>query len=795
MTTPAAIPLQFELPHVLMLVWLLAGALALWIAKRLHLPRQKSVNILLPMALGLMVFALYLGTRFNYDFLIDDIDIVQTNPDVVEADGWRTLWTHDYWSDRSTDDNLYRPVTILSYWVNARLPLCGRIVDGRAEEIYPRYFRGVNIVLLTGLAWLLALWLSHYVQQAAAWTVAFLFAGHAAHAEMVNYIVCRADLLAMLGVVGFLYMQRLAIERQRWRWWSAALAALSALVAFGSKESGLILLPAALVQAWTGPRNASTDITDDIAPTPRGVTLGWVALIALPLMLYAVGRINVVGYGADYTGQFMDDLRDNPLREVSLAERIPAALAIAWFYFKQLVSPNTSYYHIPAQLPHWGSAATILGFTLLIASVGLLWFYLARRRWQVMAIVLALGQYLLIGNLLMPVGVYAANRLILPFSIAAAVLLAGLLHYFVGLSPRRRAVVILPSTLFLIVAAYEIQDVNHVWRTEMRLMGRDHQLAPEHPVAMYNFGTVKAREAVFVDRYVRALTLGLYVSSKAETQAHQLSDSLAETIEPTLNQIRDQLAELDETQHHLDQTQPLRDVITLFDRTLIKRVAVLTPDDITGSAEKLRNDIEHHAALSKQYWAEALVMLQQVVAMRPGTLSGRLELARTLELRGLKEEARDQYRQLVNLGANDMDVRVIEARIRYSKLCIDLSRDKDGAEKSLAIAEAILASLLEGKTPMAPGQVKDLHALNRNAKRYLGVLAWKDNRLQTAIRRHAQLLRQYPDFQEAIEDHRQWIDQLAPPDVTPRFELPPQTAPEPAEPRDSSARRARERKP
>ncbi len=767
MITVAANPLSFELPHTLMLLWLLAGCLALWAAQKLHVPKQKTINILLPMGLGLIVFATYVTTRYNYDFLIDDVDIIQTNPDVVEADGWRTLWTSDYWSGRSTDDNLYRPITILSYWVNARLPLCARIVDGRAEEIFTRYFRGVNIVLLTGLAWLIALWLSHYVQLTAAWVMAFLFAGHAAHGEMVNYIVCRADLLTMLGIVGFLYMQRLALEAGRWRWWTMLLALFSAAVAFGSKETGLILLPAALAQAWIGTRHADTDITDDLPVIPRSVHLGWIVLLLLPLIAWLAARIAVVGMGVDYSTPFMDDLRDNPLRRVSLLERLPAAFAIAWFYLRQLIFPSTAYYHLPVELPTFASREAILGLTLMISMVLLLIWYTRRHRWMLIGIVIAMGQYLIVGNLLKPVGVYAANRLILPFSLAGCIMGAALLHAFCQKSTRRRAVIILPAIVLMGIMGLQIQTVNHVWRTEARLMGHDLSINPDHPVAKYNFGTVRAREGIFVDKYLRALTETVDLVAKVEAMQQQTEGDKTEkttAVRQSLEQIRRRMADLSDSQHHRDLTQQLRDVLALIDRTIIRGNAMLTPADITGARAKLTEDLEEFGRLSEQYWGEAMQNMDQVVALRPKSLSGQLERGRILELRQVKTQALMQYRAMVNNAVDDSDLRVIEARIRYGRLCIELSVDPDGADRSLAIAAKLLELMLAKDTPLPPGKREEMVNLHRNALRYFGIVAWKANNLPLAIQRHDALLRRYRDFPEAEEDKQQWINQLTPPD-------------------------------
>ena len=768
MMSLAVNPIAFELPHGLMLLWLLAGALTLWLAKRFHLPRYQSVSILLPMALGLVIFATYVTTRYNYDFLIDDIDIVQKNPHVINADGWRTLWSSDYWYGQSTDDNLYRPITTLSYWVNARLPMCGIIVDGQAVEMFPRYFRGVNIVLLTGLAWLIAIWLSHYVQLTAAWVVAFLFALHTAHGEMVNYIVCRADLLTMLGIVGFLYMQRLAIEQGRWRWWSALLAVFSAIVALGSKETGLVLIPAAMVQAWIGPRHANTEVTDDLPTIPRSVHIGWVLLLLLPVILFFSARFAVVGSGVDYTGQFMDDLRDNPLRQVAWLDRIPAAFAIAWFYFAQIFSPSTAYYHLPQTLPSFTSRETILGMTLVAVLVILFIHTLRRHRWIAIGIVIAGGQYLVIGNLLMPVGVYAANRLMLPFSLGAAIIGAGLLHRFCHNSTRRRAVVLLPTVAMLILMSVQIQNINHVWRTEARLLGNDLVLNPAHPVALYNFGTVRAREAVFTDRHIKALTSAIEMVDHADSiirpGSSPATTDKAKLIS-MLERLRAEMKLLHDTMQNVELTQALRETVALVDRTLVQDGPALAAADLSDARAKLRLTLEQSLQLSAQYWSEALAMLGQTVVLRPDSLSGALEFGRIMELRGMKEQALKQYRELVNMAKDDTDLRVIEARVRYAKLCIDLSVDPIGAQSSVLIVSKLLDVILEDNQTLAPGLRKDLIVLHQNAMRYHGIIAWKLGDVPLAIKRHNELLSKYPEFEEALADRTQWIDQLTPHDA------------------------------
>ncbi len=769
-TFVAAILNSIEVPHLVMLGIMLAGAVALWLSHRFHWPRHVAINILLPIGLSLLIFTFYVNTRFNYRFLIDDADIVEQNPDVINADGWKTLWTHDYWSGRSTDRNLYRPVTILSYWINARLPLVSTVVDGRVEGMTPRYFRGVNILLLTGFCWLLALWLSRYVQESAAWFAAFLFAAHAVHAEFANYIVCRADILAMVGIVGFLLLQRLSIERGNWAWWRAGLALVAAVVALGSKETGLILIPAAIAQEWVGRRQASTEILDDIPATPRSVHLGTALLLLLPTAAYLAARTHVVGLQVDYTGQFMDDMRDNPLRTVSTLERIPAAISIAWFYFAQYFSPSTTYYHLPADLPGWSSRETILGVTLLAVCCMISWRLVKRRRWLVVAGVVALGNYLLVGNLLAPVGVYAANRLLLPFSFAMAMVVAAALHHFCGASARRQAVVLLPTIVYALVMSHAIQDVNFHWATEARLIGRDRQHMPENPVAAYNFGTVRAREARYHHACVQATQIGLELTGILELNASP--STIERDATPLLRRLRALLLAT-QTEHRPGETmQPLWDALATLDRSAAPdSQSLITSGDLIATTKKLREQLAEHRRLEAQYLDEAQALLSAAAKRRPQSVSAAIELAKVHEFRGAVDEARKEYHRAITLASQRpgevFDPHVIEARIHFSWLAMRIVRHNPyltEIHENLSAAEDALSDALAKAQSMSPAWSSRLHHLNRTAKRYHAMFTAQVGKVAAAQRRYAELLRLYPDFEEARRDLSQLIDAENPPE-------------------------------
>ena len=77
-----------------------------------------------PLLLVLLLSALCLtyANAIDNPFLVDDKDIIATHPDVIRDAGIASLWTHDYWAGRAPYRNLYRPVTILTYYLNARAP-------------------------------------------------------------------------------------------------------------------------------------------------------------------------------------------------------------------------------------------------------------------------------------------------------------------------------------------------------------------------------------------------------------------------------------------------------------------------------------------------------------------------------------------------------------------------------------------------------------------------------------------------------------------------------------------------
>jgi len=146
---------------------------------------------LAPLLVALLAVAVYAGAVRN-GVVRDDYYIVAHNPLVTgERSPWLIPVSH-YWAGTDGTGDLYRPLTIASYWLNAR-------VAGMA----PWSFHLVN-VLLHGLAAALVtvLALRLTASLAAASVAGALFATHPVLSEAVASIVGRADLLAAIFVLG-----------------------------------------------------------------------------------------------------------------------------------------------------------------------------------------------------------------------------------------------------------------------------------------------------------------------------------------------------------------------------------------------------------------------------------------------------------------------------------------------------------------------------------------------------------------------------------------------------------------
>jgi len=446
-------------------------------------PRKSpAVRYLLPIGAFVLAIALYQNTRGN-QFILDDEAIIVANPDLTTKAGLLELWTDPYHPRRAAEQFNYRPITILSFNLNAFLS------EYREPLNFWRY-RFVNIVLLGLLGWLTAWWFGRYVDHpVAGWLAVLLLIAHPTNMELINHIVGRADLLAMVGVIGFALSHRRALLEGQWDPPVALAAFVFAVAAFGAKETGFVLVPLVLAQAWLGGARRYKDDLNHV----RKVNGMAVAIFALPMFAYLVGRVNALGalFG---TPGVSADLDGNPLAAMTFAERLPAALALAWHYFSQLFAWSTAYNQVPAHIPTWASIETYLGIAVLLVALVAMVQAVRKRHWNLLPLVIAGSHFVLVSNLVVPTGVYAAHRLMLPFTLAAASIIASWLDRMTSVSTRRRAVAVLPVAAIGAYMAFVVFANNGYWANTVARRGHDSELQPMNPVARYHFGVALANK-------------------------------------------------------------------------------------------------------------------------------------------------------------------------------------------------------------------------------------------------------------------------------------------------------------
>lgn len=448
------------------------------------IPAQESlraVRILLPLALIVLTFLLYTNAIRN-PFIIDDTLAIERHPDVLNPEGIWTLWTHDYWARQAEDFNLYRPITVLSYHLNYR-----------ATGMSPAGFRVVNIALLAAVGCVAAMWMARYVGRACAWLAAAFLIVHPVNTELINHIVGRADLLAVFGILGALYTQKRAIDLGRWPVHLILSALFCTIIALGSKETGVLLVPLAILQAWLEHPINSEANGNPMHARARVAMWAGLGLLAIPTLIYIIARASAVGLAVHYHAS-SSDMISNPLRGLSFVQRLPGALSVAWFDFKQLFIPDTSFSHVPTAPFTWADREPMLGLLVLIGVLAAILITFRRRHWLCVALCLALGQYLIVGNLILPSGVYAANRLMLPIVVAGTACFANILFHVLHHSKRRRAAAVVTIGLAVLLISPRVLHANRQWHSAVERMAADLDKHPDNPVAMFQLATELARE-------------------------------------------------------------------------------------------------------------------------------------------------------------------------------------------------------------------------------------------------------------------------------------------------------------
>ena len=337
-----------------------------------------------------MALALYAVT-LRGTYIYDDVEVVRTDPRVLEPAKWGELWTKPYFVDAV--DKLYRPLVSTSF-----------AVENWLHGDRPWAFHLVNVVLHAGVAAMVALLGVRLGGPVAGWVAGILFAVHPVHVEAVAGLVGRAETACALASLGaillFLRPGKIGIGRGVGIW-------VCFVVALLSKEQG-ILLPAFLLAAFpVRYGGVRIERADRKGLQYLGVALLWT------LAAYFLWRERVASLSWDRNQM---DWYINPLVRSAGWDRVLMPLVLLGRYALLLVFPLhlsidyggwTIGWQISLRDPYLyvGLAAAIAWCVAVVIS----W---RQRAWAMLFCLLGLGlSYGIVGNVVALIGTIFADRL------------------------------------------------------------------------------------------------------------------------------------------------------------------------------------------------------------------------------------------------------------------------------------------------------------------------------------------------------------------------------------------------
>ncbi|MBI1335612.1 MAG: hypothetical protein GC164_01465 [Phycisphaera sp.] len=460
-------------------------------------------HVLMPVALAALLLGLY-APMLNRPFMQHDFDRVINHASLTDPQALAKSFYHPEPDLADAGVPQYRPVSDASFYLNA-------VVTG----VNPLSFRLVNLALLTVAGYLVALWLGGYTHSSIAWAAAFVFVAHPIHLNTIGDLAGRANTLTLIGVLAFATAQHHAQIIGRWRWHTALIAFVAALVALGSSQTGLTLIPVAWAQFYLARRHGdhwSHNTRVEVTPKPLSTAM----ILALPVTAYLVGRTLAIGWAPE-PGFDPGDLGINPMIGSTLAQKIPACLSIAFFHARQVFWPDPGANQTPATLPLWGDRSVWLGAVVLFVALILLVRLLVKSRWQAVAVVLAWAQYLIVCGLFLPVRDYASNHTVGPMVLAAVMVLAAWrAAHGNKTQSRNAAMALVPAAALVLILGLVTVKSQHRWRSSLTLAQADYERQPENPVAMYDYATAMASVGNYAG--ARAIYEALLVRRPYSTQ-------------------------------------------------------------------------------------------------------------------------------------------------------------------------------------------------------------------------------------------------------------------------------------
>jgi len=311
-------------------------------------------------------------------FVQDDLRVVAGDRDMGKVSALLSVWGRPYYYNDGEKATLYRPVTSFSLYLNA-------LVLGKN----PWGFRLINILMYGLLCVLVYKFLFVFLKEKAFWA-ATIFTVLPIHTEVVNNIVGRAEMLAMIAVLSSI------LFAYKKNWFASSIILF---LGFLCKESAIVGFPAVMYL-----------LVRTKVKLEEKLGAGIIYLMS------------VVGFVLIYTAILGNRVSinnativENPLRFANNSQRIITAIGIIPFGIGKVLMPiKLSYDYSFNQieiLNDWWNIWTVGGIGLILLSLMSLLTKLRNNYMWILGMCFFWGSIAVTGNILFPVGTIFGERL------------------------------------------------------------------------------------------------------------------------------------------------------------------------------------------------------------------------------------------------------------------------------------------------------------------------------------------------------------------------------------------------
>src|SRR3989344_5587618 len=390
------------------------------ITRSIFNPKTPGLVLILAFVLSFLIF----GNGIKGGFVFDDAAVIEKRADLKNFDNFSNLFISPY-HQNTPQSGLYRPLTMASYALNYK-------IFGQSTVS----FHVINIII-HALNSFLIFWLINFLfnKSKLAYFSFFLFLTHPIHTEAVTSIVGRAELLAFF----WSFITAYFFSKKQWVFSAAAF-----LFALWSKESAIMILPVIFYLDWTKFGSKFLKVARNII------------FYIFPLAIYMIFRW--IALGKYIFSENTTTLVENPLKFASIGERVATSFRVLFIYLEKLVWPvhlSADYsYNVIKLIPSIFTSAEALAGLAFFALIILLILYRKTKGTSLgLGAALFLFPYLLISNIILPIGTIMGERLMY-FSSAGFMIFPAFILYKIAGSKVGNilalAAVVLISTLFSI---------------------------------------------------------------------------------------------------------------------------------------------------------------------------------------------------------------------------------------------------------------------------------------------------------------------------------------------------------